>query len=899
MYRLPYYLPNIVTYCIFFKTGIHWVDIRISIQSYIWNYIHNLLKLIRTATSSTLMTITIAYGAGIVLCNHFDSILPLKILPAAFAALFFILFICLYKKHLLAIVLLTLIFMGIGFFNQSISKTPTLAANHIARHIQTKTEAVLVGRVARTFSYDGKSCQFDLQSVSLRKQESEIFQDVTGLIRVRFAGKLPEYVQPGVDLAIRLHLNTPRRYRTPGSFDYPAYLASHNIYITGKLKSRLHLHKIPSLSNLYDLPRYRIEKVRHTVNHMINEAVEGDNAAIYQALLTGDRSAVSKKSMEMFRRTGVLHLLAISGLHVSLLGIAFFTLIYWLLRRSTFLIFHISCKKTAVLITIIPLLGYTLLAGGKTPVLRAFIMALFATIALCSNRKVDVFHLLCSAALILLLFFPDSLQTASFQLTFMAVFTIFMALPLLPTPSPIGRDRVPAKIGTKGLYWLFSGLLFSFLITLTTAPLLLVHFNRISIAGILSTFIIEPILCFWSLLCGFAAIPLLFTFKSAGLFFIQIGGYGIEMTLRILGYINQLPAISFYLPAPPTLVTVLFYIGLFLTIHYLAKKKHLMAGYSSVFLAVAVLLYIFPPPTGTEEDYTSSEIVFLDIGQGSCTLIQTPSNKNILIDGGTVASPDFDIGRAVIAPFLWKRNIGKIDHIIITHPDSDHYNGLFFILQHFPVNKLWTSRLDGSSRWKELLKTARLRQVKIEQISTEKILVEEENVSLTILMNTDDGKYHSHGNSGLVSLYTHHSTSVLFPGDIPAAAEHQLIHTFPKLRADVLLASHHGSKTSNSRAFLEKISPKIIVTSAGYFQKNRFPSQALLDFTRKNNIQHYATHTEGTVFLTITNAGWKVHTIEENLSHWPFSGKIHQTSVKSVGGFLRNFTKFAFSTQLE
>ncbi len=832
-----------------------------------------MLKLIRTATSSIL--ITIAYGTGIVLCNYLGNIIPLKIFAAALAALFFILLFLLQRKHPFAGVLLVLIFIGLGFFNQYISKNPALPANHISHEIRTKTEAVVVGRVARTFGYNGKSCQFDLQCVSLRKHDSNLFQDVTGLIRIRFDGKLPDYVSPGADLAIRLYLDTPRRYKTPGSFDYPAYLASHNIYLTGKLKSRLHLHNISSLENLYNLPKYRVEKVRHAVNRMITEAGEGDTAAIYQALLTGDRSAVSKESMEMFRRTGVLHLLAISGLHVSLLGITFFTLIYWLLRRSTFLILHISCKKTAVLITVIPLLGYTLLAGGKTPVLRAFIMAFFATVALCSNRKANLFHLLCSAAFILLLFFPSALQTASFQLTFMAVFTISMAIPLLPPTSHIEKERIAPTILSKGVHWLFSAILLSFLITLATAPLLLVHFNRISIAGIFSTLLIEPILCFWSLLCGFAALPLLFTFKSAGLFFIQMGGYGIELTLRILGYINKIPHISWYFPTPPVLSILLFYTGFFLILRFFAAQKHLMAGYSSIILAAAVLLYILPPlPAIQEGDSTSSKIVFLDVGQGSCTLIQTPDNKNILIDGGSVSSPDFDIGKAVIAPFLWQRNIRNIDHIIITHPDSDHYNGLFFILQHFPVERLWTSRAEGSNSWEKLLETAHIRQVKIEQISTEKTLVEEENISLTILINTDNGKQHTHGNNGLVSLYTHNATSVLFPGDIPARTEHRLIHTFPTLHADILLASHHGSKTSNSRVFLEKISPQIIVTSAGYFQKDRFPSSMLQAFTRKHNIQHYSTHTEGTVFLTITDAGWIARIFEENLSHKSsFSGQ--------------------------
>ncbi len=824
-----------------------------------------MLKLFRTATSAILITITIAYGTGISLYNLFDSIPLLDFFPAFLVALFFILLYLLRRKHLFAFVLLVLIFIGLGFFNQYISKNPVLVANHIAHEIQTKTEAVVVGRVARTFSYNGHSSQFDLQCVSLRKHDSDLFQDVTGLIRIRFDGKLPDYVYPGADLAIRLHLDIPRRYKTPGSFDYPAYLASHNIYLTGKLKSRLHLHNISSLENLYHLPRYRIEKVRHAVNRMINEAEEGDNAAIYQALLTGDRSAISKESMEMFRRTGVLHLLAISGLHVSLLGITFFTLIYWLLRRSTFLILHISCKKTAVLITVIPLLGYTLLAGGKTPVLRAFIMALFATVALCSNRKANLFHLLCSAAFILLLFSPDSLHTASFQLTFMAVFTIFMAIPLLSAASGLKKSRISSMLVRKKIHWLFSTILFSFLITVATAPLLLIHFNRISIAGIFSTILIEPILCFWSLLCGFVALPLLFTFKPAGLFFIQMGEYGIELTLRILGYINQIPHISWYLPAPPTLATILFYIGFFLMLHSLTMKRNLMTGCGSVFLAAAVLLYIFPVSVSGKAP--SSKIVFLDVGQGSCTLIQTPDKKNIIIDGGTVSSPDFDIGRAVIAPFLWKRKIRKIDHIIVTHPDSDHYNGLFFIVKHFPVERLWTSTYTGSIRWQRFLETARLRQVEIKQISTEKTLVDEKNVSLTILMNTDDGNQRTHGNNGLISLYTHKAISVLFPGDIPAGAEHRLIHTFPTLHADILLASHHGSKTSNSRVFLEKISPRIIVTSAGYFQKKRFPSSTLQAFTRKHNIQHYSTHTEGTVFLAITDAGWKARTFEKNLSY--------------------------------
>jgi competence protein ComEC len=260
-------------------------------------------------------------------------------------------------------------------------------------------------------------------------------------------------------------------------------------------------------------------------------------------------------------------------------------------------------------------------------------------------------------------------------------------------------------------------------------------------------------------------------------------------------------------------------------------------------------------------------ISYLDVGQGSSTLLEFPSCFRVLIDGGGSSFATISVGERVIAPFLWKKGIQGIDAVIITHPDADHYNGLEFIIKHFSPKILWVRDKDGhDNQFKRLIQLAEKQQVSV-IIPEEGDLLIDGPQSLECVANVLDLENEvnisrNSGNNGLVLKACGLQFCALFPGDIGRSSEKALIDQGLDLNADVLLSPHHGSITSNSSQFLETVSPDYLLVSAGRSTKGYFPHKGLAGECDNRQINLFTTSDQGTLEVTTKGNGYQVYGYE-------------------------------------
>jgi competence protein ComEC len=812
-----------------------------------------------------LISLSLAFITGITL----QQIYPLGPLPALFFSILCLLAALFYHKkktlkNFTPVLLLFVVFLG--FLHAANFASQTLQETHIFARITQEEDAVLTGTLYSMPLFDGEKSTVIIKSHHLRLRHEEYFSSVQGLIQLSLKDSWPPSLLPGDELVIRTRLSRPYRFGNPGGFDYPAFLDSKNIMIVGRISSTAHIHALEQETSWLHSLRYFPERIRLSLKKTITNTFPAQQAGIYRALLIGDRSGLSKKQLESFKASGVFHILAISGLHLSLVASALFVIFYWLTRRSRYLMLRISCKKLALLATIPPLCGYALLAGVQTPVLRSLIMVVIFILSFCVQRQRSPFTTLSFAALVILLINPKTLFTVSFQLSFAAVASLILILPRLvsiiqPGDSPNNRPRHFFKVSAS---WITAALLISIAATIGTAPLLINSFNRISTVGPMANLLLEPLLCLWSLPMGLLSIPVLFISPNLGEWLLQIGGIGITAAMAIADFLAGLKFSTLWFSTPSLALILAYYVTLAFCFFYFSPKKSL-----PLFIAVCGLFF-FQPHSFVDRYPTESELVFLDVGQGSSTLVTFPGGKKALIDGGGSSSGKFNVGESIIAPYLWSRGITHLDAVIITHPDSDHVNGIPFILQRFKPDTLWINGTDGHGQeYDDLLNLAGELNIEIKKPEKNQILMTDQGAILQNITNPFlDEKNNfpatigvSSNEESLILKFTgvNQKLSCLFPGDISQRVEGELTKSNGKkiLHSSFLLAAHHGSKTSNSPLFLNSINPEQIVVSAGSFRPLLFPSPELRSYCEEKDIPLLNTSEIGAI--TIRTNGDKVN----------------------------------------
>ncbi len=726
--------------------------------------------------------------------------------------------------------------------------SPNFPAHHLTRLIPEKQDASLTGTLSQKPVFKNGKTYLILETDSILLPSAQAPIATAGRVTLTVNAPPLKGLVPGQDYLVRARLSLPEKLATPGTFDYAGYLAAEEIMVKGWVATPIFIQPIsPLTASRLPLPSpYFLERFRQQFEAFLHENLSPDNAGLYQALLIGDSSGLSQEVSEMYRATGIMHILAISGSH--LVVVAFLTTVFFrfLVNRLPWLLLRLPASKISLALSFPVLVLYTGFAGFQPPVARSLIMTGVFITAILLDRQWSSMNNLAIAAFCILLLNPLSIYTASFQLSFAATAAIVLAMSRLAAWHPQKDNRPPWQTGR---HLLISGLFISCAAFLATAPLALLHFNRISPLGPITTLLVTPFLCFWTLPLGLMAILTQPFTPTVAVFLLKAGAFGIQVSHALTAFLAGLPFSSLWLPTPAMPLLILSYALLLLLFHS-RRMLPLLAMLACFFL----LLSGYPPLPKWHDN--SAQISFLAVGSGSATIVELPDNRVILIDGGGPPTGLFNVGERVIAPFLWHRQIRKVDQIILTHAHADHFNGLPWIIKRFQPKILWLNETNSQEPgFAAFLSGAEQAGCQVRIAKAGEVLASGDNgFAITCLANLAlvEGKGQVAGrkvtpdnpnNRGLILRLDNGNNTFLFPGDIEKDYEEHILAKGDLLKADVLLMPHHGLGSSGSPRFMETVTPHYCVVSTG--KKEPFPPAQYRD----SRADLFSTARHGSIFF--------------------------------------------------
>ena len=630
-------------------------------------------------------------------------------------------------------------------------------------------------------------------------------------------------VEPGERWRLKVRLQRPHANANPDGFDYEVWLLEQGVRATGYV--RADGARNARVDNFVVSVNNIVEHCRATLRERILRALPGrPYAGVIVALVVGDQRAIDQSEWKVFNRTGISHLISISGLHITMIAglVALMASALW--RRSFFtsaqLPLLLPAQKVAALAGAGAALLYVLLAGFGVPAQRTLYMLTVVAAALWCGRITSVSHVLCSALGLVVLIDPWAVLWQGFWLSFGAVATILYA--------SVGRTGPPQRGWRHAL--LVAGHT-QYVVTLGLVPLTMLLFAQVSIVSPIAnalaiplvSFVVTPLALAGSMLPGLLGTWLLLLAHAA-----------VVALAWFLHALSSLPIATWSAPLPSM---PLFLLALAGTAWLLAPRAWPRRW--SGLLAWVPLLANQP----THPADGQLRVTAFDVGQGMALLVET-SGHRLLYDAGPAYSPESNGGNRVIGPYLKARGIDTLDAMVISHSDVDHAGGALAVFDAVRV-KLLLSSLWTSSPVVHAAR-AHVRCVAGQAWTWDGVRFEMLHPSAA---SYDDATLKPNARGCTLRISTAHR-SMLLAGDIEAAQEADLVlHARAQLRADVLLAPHHGSGTSSTEGFLLAVQPSIGVFQVGYRNRYHHPKPAVYERYGRLNVQRLRTDETGAVTL--------------------------------------------------
>lgn len=614
-------------------------------------------------------------------------------------------------------------------------------------------------------------------------------------------------VHPGERWSFTVRLHRPHGVVNPHGFDYEAWLLERGIGATGYIRSGEGAKLLGARRNLLD----EIEKMRESVRDRFL-AVLGPSPAqgILAALAVGDQRAISREEWQLFNRTGVTHLMSISGLHVTLVSglAAWLVAAFW--RRVPRLALRAPARKAAALAAIVAALGYTLLAGYGVPAQRTFWMVSVFAAALWSGRIASPWRTLALALAAIVLFDPWAPLSPGLWLSFGAVILIFYAA--------AGWSAAESRV----MQWARV----QWAITLGLAPAALLLFGQVSLAGPIANALAIPLvsIVITPLALAAAVLP-----ADALLHF---AAWLVQWLLEFLEWCAALPAALWQQHVPPAWAVL----GALAGAAWLTAPRGVPwrpAGLA--LLAPAFLASPASPPPG------EAWITAFDVGQGLAVLART-SSHTLLYDAGPAFGSDSDSGARVVVPALRGEGIAALDLLVLSHEDNDHLGGALTVLESFEVRAL-ASSLPQAHPLLALAPAAR-RCARGERWEWDGVRFEFLHPGPAV-----PGRRRNDGSC--VLRISASGRAVLLAGDIERAAELDVLKS-ETVASEVLVVPHHGSRTSSSAEFIAGVSPRWAIVPVGYRSRFGHPHPQVLERYREAGAQIVRTDLDGAVTILLS-----------------------------------------------
>lgn len=614
-------------------------------------------------------------------------------------------------------------------------------------------------------------------------------------------------VHPGERWEFTLRLRRPRGLANPHGFDYQAWLLERGIGATGYVREKGIQRKLGERGSFLDA----IERTREAVRtHFVEVLGATPAAGILTALAVGDQRSISAEEWRLFNRTGVTHLMSISGLHVTLVSGLAAWLAAWGWRRSPQLALALPARKAAAATAIAAALGYTLLAGFAVPAQRTFWMVTVVAAALWSGRLASPWRTLSLALAAVVLADPWAPLAPGLWLSFGAVALIFYV--------GAGWSRNEPRLAQwVRIQWA---------ITLGLAPAVLLLFGQVSLAGPLANALAIP-------LVSVVVTPLALLAAVIPLDVLLIASsFLIEVLLQFLEWCAALPGALWRQHAPAAWTVVLALTG----VAWMLAPRGVPWRASGI--ALMAPAFAVTPPAPAHGD---AWITIFDVGQGLAVLVRTAGHA-LLYDAGPAWGPDADGGSRVVVPSLAGAGIARLDLMVLTHEDTDHIGGALSVLEALEVDALATSLPPRHAL--HALAVAPRRCLAGERW-------EWDAVRFSFLHPPRGGASRRRNNQSCVLRVEAQGASMLLTGDIEDAVEKEL----PAERADVLLVPHHGSRSSSSAELIAAARPRLAIVSAGYRSRFGHPAPEVLERYRAAGVEVLRTDLDGAVTVGLNRRG--------------------------------------------
>ena len=571
----------------------------------------------------------------------------------------------------------------------------------------------------------------------------------------------------------------------------------------------------------------------------LNENLPANEANLARALLLGDGSALDRAEWDAFVRTGVVHVLAISGQHLVLLA-AF----VWIALAAV----GVPRRRAAWIVGAV-IVAYALLTGFRPSAVRAAVMVVLVCGAIVMRRRVHAANSLGLAWLAVIAHNPTDAFDLGCQLSFLSVFALVWG---------VGRWVEPARLtplehlidSSRPAWWRFlrsvlravaAAYAVNFVLFLVNTPLLLTTQNVASPVGLL----VGPILVLLTsvaLVAGFLLF-LLAPVPGVGDALAAVTRLSLAASDWVVHRADGLPGGVRYLPGPPTWWLLGFY-ALVLTILMNGPKR-------SRWLTVGLLAWVALAPALPTADRPSDElrVTFLAVGHGGCAVLETPDGRCLLYDVGTTGGPD--VVRRVVGPYLWSRGIRRIDEVFVSHADADHFNGLVELLRRFPVGRVTFTPSFAEKPTAQVAET--LLALKAHAVETRTVSVGQTfsagDVAFEVLHPPPVGPPGIENERSMVLVVRHAGHTFLLTGDIEKAGAAQVLGGPPQ-PADVLQAPHHGSRAAYNPRWNEWARSAFVVASRGDLYANTIREADL-----SANAALWDTETHGAITLRSHRTG--------------------------------------------
>ncbi len=616
-----------------------------------------------------------------------------------------------------------------------------------------------------------------------------------------------------------VRLKRPHGTSNADGFDLEAWLLERNIRASGYVRPHADALRLDARVNQ---PLYWVQRMRDEIRQRIfaNLGQDSPAAGLIAALTVGDQNAISGAGWRVYNRTGTSHLVSISGLHVTLFAVLVMWVFNSIWRRIPALSLRVPAIKAALAAGLIAACFYVCLAGFQVPAQRTLYMLMVVTVALWLDRRPRPASTLLVALCVVLLLDPWAVLAAGFWLSFGAVAAILFV--------SSGQVRPPGKLRA----WVQT----QWAVTLALAPALILVFHQVSLISPVANAFAIPVVS-WVMvplaLLGIVYAPVWHAAAWVG-----------DQVQTSLAWLASQPWAVWHLPTPQPVAMGLAVLG----IAWLLLPRGIPARYLGAVLCLPLVLPVLDHPAAGE-----ARVEVLDVGQGTAVLIRTARHA-LLYDTGP-AFGDSDAGERIVLPRLFGLGLEKLDGLILTHDDLDHTGGAPSVLRDIDVDWIATSlplnrplfarqhvmRCQRGQSW-------RWDEVRFEILNPPEVAYQETRKD---------------NNMGCVLKVTASGQSLLMTADAEAPAEAEMLAAEPgSLQADVLLAGHHGSKTSSTPAFVQAVGAKQVIFTMGYRNRYGHPHWSVVNRFRALGAGLHRTDQAGELSFTLASGnvapqGWR------------------------------------------